>query len=131
MKYIFLSIALAFLLYLPCLSFAQTSANVPGGQKSTAATPAGASQNFLTSMQNIYWLGLSLVGISALFVIVWGGFDYVTAGESESRATSGKNKIRNAVIGILVAAVSYALLNTINPDLVKLRLNPAQSIPPP
>lgn len=79
-------------------------------------------QSFYDEIQNIYRLGLALVGVSALFVIVWGGLDYLTAGESASRVETGKKRIWNGLYGIALAAISFALLYTINPDLVKLRI---------
>lgn len=77
---------------------------------------------FFSGLTGTYRLGLSLVGISALLMIVWGGINYIIARDDSSKVTAAKEKIRNALIGILIAATSYALLKTINPDLVNFQI---------
>ena len=114
------------ILVTPVLGFAAT--DNPGGQAgSNSAAPAAGSSaqeegKFFDGLKNFYLLGLSLVGISALLMIVWGGIDYVVAGDSTSRVEAGRKKITNALWGIFIAGISYALLYTINPDLVKFRI---------
>ena len=105
------------------LLVAQIAAAAEGaGSTQPTAGEQAAANNFFCALNDFYLFGLSLVGISALFVIVWGGVQYATAGDSESRATRGRQRINAALWGILIAATSYALLYTINPDLVKFRI---------
>ncbi len=66
----------------------------------------------------LYVFGLSLVGISALIMLVIGGIMYLTAGDSESRAKTARDYMGNAVLGLVLALLSYLILFTINPDLV-------------
>ena len=63
------------------------------------------------------WL-LGVVGLAALFAIVYGGVLYIFSGAIESTAEA-KRWITNAIIGLVIAGGSYLLLYTINPDLVK------------
>lgn len=84
--------------------------------------------DFLKELNKLYTLGLALVGLSALFYIVWGGIIYIYAGDSSSRVGDAKAKITNALWGILIAALSYAILYTINPDLVSLKLNLSETV---
>lgn len=58
-----------------------------------------------------------LAGVCAVVMIVWGGFDYILT-DAVSGKGEGKKKIRQALIGLLFALSSYAILNTINPNLV-------------
>lgn len=83
---------------------------------------------FLNELNRIYTLGLALVGLSALFYIVWGGIEYIYAGENSSQVNEAKSKIKNALWGIAIAALSFAILNTINPDLVSQKLNLSESV---
>lgn len=62
-----------------------------------------------------------IIGISAalaVVMIVIGGIEYMTS-ELISSKEAGKERIREALLGLLIALGAYALLNTINPDLLK------------
>lgn len=107
------------------LSFSSTYAQPTGSASVRVQSGANSStqeNNFYSSLTQLYTLGLSLVGISALFMIIWGGAEYIVSGESSSRVGQAKDRIKNALWGIAIAAVSYTILYTINPDLVKLRI---------
>jgi len=53
-------------------------------------------------------------------MFTWAGIEYII---SESMDTKGdaKKRIQAALTGLAIALVSYILLNTINPDLLKLQ----------
>ncbi len=66
-------------------------------------------------------LVLGLIGVLAVFMIIVGGIEYmstVSLGEKEGART----RITNALFGLLLALASYILLNTINPNLVSLKV---------
>ncbi|OGI66138.1 hypothetical protein A3A95_00265 [Candidatus Nomurabacteria bacterium RIFCSPLOWO2_01_FULL_39_18] len=66
-----------------------------------------------------------IIGIAAILsvvMIVIGGIEYMTS-ELISSKEAGKETIKNALFGLLVALGAYALLNTINPDLLKSDLD--------
>jgi cytochrome bd-type quinol oxidase subunit 2 len=67
----------------------------------------------------IYNFGIGLVALAAFIALVLAGVLYLTAGDNESRATQAKQWIWNAVIGLVIALLSYLILFSINPDLVK------------
>ena len=98
---------------------ASGEAKPTGGSGGPGITQSG---NFFSGLTGVYRLGLALVGLSALFMIVWGGLNYIWAGENTSQVQRGRERIRNALVGILIAATSYALLKTINPDLVNFQI---------
>lgn len=60
-----------------------------------------------------------VVGIVALFMIIWGGFMYVTSAGNTSRLDTAKRVIFDAFFGLIVALGAWLLLYVINPDLVK------------
>lgn len=69
-------------------------------------------------LANLYkWL-LGAVGISALFAFVMGGVLYMFSGTNLTKVEQAKGWIWNGFGGIALAAISYLLLYTINPDLV-------------
>ena len=69
----------------------------------------------------IFRIGLTVAAVLAVIFIAIGGFQYMTT-DAISGQTEGRNKIQNAVYGLLLALMIFIILNTINPDL--LNLNP-------
>lgn len=70
----------------------------------------------------IYAFLVGAAGVIAATLIIKGGFEYITAGGASERVGAAKKTIGSAVFGLLLVLASYTLLNTINPDLVHLRL---------
>jgi len=70
-------------------------------------------------IEKIYIYLLGLVGISALLMFIVGGIMYMTARDNAAQVGTAKNYLWNAILGLVLALVSWLLLNTINPDLVK------------
>lgn len=65
----------------------------------------------------IFKLAIGFCGALAVIMIVIGGVQYM-GDESVFGKTEAKSRIMSAVLGLLIALGSYALLNTINPDLL-------------
>jgi len=64
---------------------------------------------------------IGLSAVMAVVMIVLGGIEYMTS-ELVSSKENGKQRITNAIFGLVIALGAYALLNTINPDLLKTDL---------
>ncbi len=75
-------------------------------------------QGFSGYLQRMYGFLLAFVGIAAFGGITYGGLLYVFAAGSIGKVDEAKKWIWNALIGLLVTAISFILLSTINPDLV-------------
>jgi len=71
----------------------------------------------------LYNFGIWTVGIAALFMIIIGGFMYMTSAGNTSRSGSAKAIIGDAFLGLIAALGAYLLLYVINPDLTKINLN--------
>jgi hypothetical protein len=69
-------------------------------------------------------LFIGICAVLAVIMIVLGGIQYATS-ELISSKEAGKERIRNALFGLLLALGSWLILNTINPDL--LNTNPLAS----
>ncbi len=65
---------------------------------------------------------IGICAVLAIAMIVLGGVEYMTS-ELVSSKESGKHKITGALLGLLLALGSYAILNTINPDLLNSEPN--------
>lgn len=124
MKHILRSIS-ALLVFASSFSLAQAAnfdykllETFPGFFK--AGDPLSDLPLLLTSLYN---LGIWLVGISALFMIVVGGFMYIASAGNKSTAGSAKSIITDALTGLVVALASWLFLYVINPDLVEINLS--------
>lgn len=69
-----------------------------------------------------YWMILGLAIAGSILMIIVGGVEYTLTWASDSKKTDAKNRIENAIIGLILALTSYLILNTINPKLVILEL---------
>lgn len=90
-----------------------------------APSPGSSIANYINYL---FVFALALSGFLALGMMTLGGLQYVLAAGNVSKVEEAKNKITQALIGLGVILVSFLLLRTINPDLVKLK-NPDLSPP--
>lgn len=69
---------------------------------------------------------IGLSAVLAVIMIIIGGMEYMTS-ELVSSKEEGKKRMTNAVFGLLIALGAFALLNTINPDLLgtDIEIDPA------
>lgn len=75
-------------------------------------------QTFGGYLQKMYAFLLAFVAIAAFGGITYGGLLYVLSAGSVSSTDEAKKWIWNALIGLLITAISFILLQTINPDLI-------------
>jgi hypothetical protein len=68
---------------------------------------------------DIYNIAILLGGFLAFLMIVYGGIRYALSGANPSGASEGRDAITQALYGLLLLFLSYTILNTINPNLVK------------
>jgi len=83
-------------------------------------------------IKGFYRFFVGVAGIIAVFMIMFGGIQWLFSGGSPGMIGSAKETIFGAVIGLLIAVGSYGVLQIINPQLVKLKLKvtPVEVIPP-
>lgn len=55
-------------------------------------------------------LMLFVVGVLAIFMIIYGGIRYVLSGGDNSRVKDAKNTVLYAIVGLIVAILGYALV---------------------
>ncbi len=65
---------------------------------------------------------IALAGVLAIIMAIIGGTQYVAAGIAPSQKDDAKKRIENAFIGLTLVLVSWLILNSINPKLVKFDL---------
>ena len=65
---------------------------------------------------------IAVSGALAVLMMIIGGTQYVASGIAPPAKNDAKARIWNAVIGLVLVLVSYLILNSINPNLVKFKL---------
>ena len=95
-----------------------------GGASLTRVTDAGQY------IKGAFNLAIGIAAVLAIIMIVIGGIQYMGT-ESIGGKGAGLKKIKDAVLGLLLALGSYILLFTINPALTNFSLTIARIEPPP
>ena len=124
-KKIFL-IILNSLLLLPDISLAVTC----NGAENRLNLCYPSFQNFSLTLdmplnQAIAWFYYFIVGVaglSAFVILVWGGFQYLSSAGNPTAIGDAKDKIKSALLGLLIILTSWLILQVINPDLTTLNL---------
>ncbi len=62
-------------------------------------------------IKNIVNVLLFIVGVAAVIMIIIGGLKYTTSAGDQSAITSAKNTILYSVVGLVVAALAFAIVN--------------------
>lgn len=69
----------------------------------------------------LYRYAIGIMVTIAMVMVVVGGFQWTTARGNASAIQEAKDRITNAIMGIVLALGSYAILAAINPELVNFR----------
>lgn len=73
----------------------------------------GLDKFIWTVVLNLIQALIMIVGYMAVIFIVIGGFRYITAAGSSDQITAAKNTIKNAIIGLIIALASVAIVDAI------------------
>ncbi len=62
---------------------------------------------------------IGMLAVSAVVMVMWGGFKRIIAAGNAERISDSNEAIFGAIIGLVLALISYTLLNLINPKLIE------------
>jgi hypothetical protein len=111
--------------FIPSLSLAASNGGCTGSDASSTsvnslpsaagcAKPNGAPDQLFGPggiMTTILNTIIFLVGAVAVVMLIIGGFRYVISGGSKDQVSEAKNTIMYALIGIVIAVISFAIVN--------------------
>ncbi len=69
-----------------------------------------------------YYFIVGIAGLSAFIMLIWGGFQYLTSAGNPTAIGDAKDRIKSALLGLLIILTSWLILQVINPDLTTLNL---------
>lgn len=95
-------------------------------------TPSGEAPTIPAAVGKILSAMLALLGVLFFALTVWAGFKWMTAQGNQETATSAKTTLENAVIGLVLVVVAYALTTyVVNALFWTPSVNVGGSLPPP
>lgn len=89
--------------------------NIPGSSPATQAGP-----NPVGLIGNFYEFALMMGGLLAFVIIIFAAIRYTVSADNPSKQGDAKDQIRQALLGLLLLAGAFLVLNTINPKLTNL-----------
>lgn len=121
MKYLLL---ISTSLLAPLTALAQAKATTDGYQllEPLPGLSSGAGVSFTQLLSVFFTLALSLSAAAAVVMITLGGVQYMFS-DVPGVKSLGRERIRNAVFGLILVFGSWLIISTINPDLLLFRLN--------
>ncbi len=87
---------------------------------SPMGTKLGLATEFHEFIAYIYEWGISLGGIFVFAMLVTAGIQYLTSAGDPGKMSAAMGRIRSAITGLILLLTSWLVLNTINPQLVRL-----------
>lgn len=92
-------------------SFDQKACNEITDAAQKAALGCSESRQATSVVNNLFNVVISVTGIVAVLVIVFGGQRYIVSRGDPGKIAMAKNMIIYGVIGMIVAALAYAIVN--------------------
>ncbi len=116
-KRLIASVALLFFILIGLALTRPTLAQLRSSQQAVNVTTASAGVNegagLVTIIGRIINVALGFVGIILLIILLYSGYEYMTAGGNPDKVQKATKRIKNAIIGLLIIFFSFAIVNFI------------------
>jgi len=114
-KRLLLSVIILFALSVTISVAHPVHAQFTAGQQNINSTAAAAgvsqSADLITIIGRIINVALGFVGVVLLVILLYSGYEYMTAGGDAAKVESATKRIRNAIIGLIIIFLSFAIVN--------------------
>jgi hypothetical protein len=84
----------------------------------TVPSPPLAQNELGALIGQIFNWSIQILGIAVFSMILFAGFEWITAAGNRAKIASAKKRIYNALLGAMLLLSSYIILKVINPDFV-------------
>jgi hypothetical protein len=78
------------------------------GCTTTGTSTKGSIESLARTVINIFSI---IVGVTAVLMIIYGGFRYVTSGGASDKVGNAKNTLIYAIIGLIIVALAQAIVH--------------------
>lgn len=79
------------------------------------------------AIKYLYEWGVGLGGLAVFIALIWAGFEYITSIGNPTKMQGAFDRIRDAIIGLIILLSSYAVLSLIGINLTSLKISPFQA----
>jgi len=73
----------------------------------------GYATDFGTMFSSILNVVMLIAAVLVFAYLIFGGIQWITSGGDKSKAEEARNKITAAIIGLIIVAASYAIINLV------------------
>ncbi len=80
---------------------------------------SGANSDLTVTVGTIIGELLGLVGVLFLVLMIYAGFLYMTAQGNEEQVEKAKGLIKNAIIGIVIVFMAYAITSFVTTNIIE------------
>ena len=94
----------------------QNMRNLITNTQSGAGVPSTTLENFIGIIINVV---LAVVGLVSVFMIILGGFTYMTSQGDAAKVKRGKDTLLYGIIGLIIALVAFAIVNFVLDSIFK------------
>ncbi len=75
-----------------------------------ALLPQGYAHNLTTLLTGVLSLLIAVVSLLVFVYLIWGGIEWITSGGDKAKTDQARSKIISALVGVIIIAASYAVL---------------------
>lgn len=91
-------------------AWADDDLNLNVGVKSTLVPGMEENPDLGSIVNKVVNIFLWAVGIVAVIIMIFGGFQYITSSGDQAKVTKAKNTILYGIVGLVIAILAYAIV---------------------
>ncbi|MEA2057014.1 MAG: hypothetical protein U9O78_04925 [Patescibacteria group bacterium] len=88
-----------------------TEAELPYADQVTGDEPGKAAASYILS--NLLEAAMLIAGLALLLYLIWGAIEWITSGGDTSKLEKARNRITQAVVGIIVLSAVIAVFKLV------------------
>lgn len=97
----------------------QDGANAAKGTSSTTCLFTNTTDCVSGVFNTVVNIMLFIIGAISVIMLIYGGIRYTVSGGNTANVTAAKNTILYAIVGLIVAALAYAIVNFVIVHLIQ------------
>ena len=94
----------------PTTVWAQGIKNPVIGNLGNNAAQAKSGALFTSYFVNLWRVIMSIGAIMVMIYFIWGAFEWITSGGDKGKTEAARNRITNAIIGLIILVSSFTLI---------------------
>lgn len=78
-----------------------------------AADNPNANNTISAIVTNAIAIIFTIAAVAFVFMIIWGAFEWIISAGDKEKVAKARNRLTNAIIGIVLLALAFVIINTI------------------